>query len=69
MIIPADIRRALGLEIGDLVNVTVIDNEIRIISCQEAIRRAQALVRKRVSKDRSLVAELHEDRRREAADE
>jgi antitoxin PrlF len=69
VVIPAEFRRELGLDVGDTVTVTLVDNEIRILSRPEAVKRAQALVRKRVSKDRSLVAELHEDRQREAANE
>jgi hypothetical protein len=55
--------------VGDTVTVTLVDNEIRIFSRPAAIKRAQALVRKRIAKDRSLVAELHEDQRREASNE
>jgi AbrB family looped-hinge helix DNA binding protein len=69
VVIPAEIRRELGLRVGDAVTLSVIDNEIRIISRAEALRRAQELVRKRVPTGRSLVAELHEERRREAANE
>jgi AbrB family looped-hinge helix DNA binding protein len=69
VVIPAEIRRELGLEVGDAVTLSVIDHEIRIISRAEALRRAQALVRKRIPKGRSLVAELHEERRREAVNE
>jgi AbrB family looped-hinge helix DNA binding protein len=69
VVIPVEFRRELGLDVGDTVTVTLVDNEIRILSRPEAVKRAQALVRKRVSKDRSLVAELHEDRRHEALNE
>ena len=69
VVIPAEIRRELGLEVGDAVTLSVIGKEIRIISRAEALRRAQALVRKRIPQGRSLVAELHEERRREAANE
>ena len=69
IVIPAEFRRELGLEIGDAVAVSLVDNEIRIIPRSEAVKRAQALVRKRIPKGRSLVAELHEDRQREAANE
>ena len=69
IVIPAQMRRALGLEVGDEVTLRLERNELKIISRAEAVRRAQALVRKRVPKGRSLVAELREDRRREAVDE
>jgi AbrB family looped-hinge helix DNA binding protein len=69
VVIPAEYRRELGLESGDSVAIQLVDNEIRIVSRGEAVKRAQALVRKRIPKGRSLVAELRDDRRREAADE
>jgi AbrB family looped-hinge helix DNA binding protein len=69
VVIPAEFRRELSLEAGDTITVTLVNNEIRILQRAEAVKRTQALVRKRVSKDRSLVAELHDDRQREAANE
>ena len=69
IVIPAQMRKALGLEVGDEVTLRLGRNELKIISRAEAVRRAQTLVRKRVPKGRSLVAELRENRRREAVDE
>lgn len=69
IVIPAKVRKALGLEVGDTVTLEVQGNELRITSQAEAVKRAQALVRKRIPKGRSLVSELREDRRREAARE
>ncbi len=69
IIIPAKYRRKLGLQIGDAVTLRLVDNELRIISRSEAVKRAQALVRKRIPRSRSLVAELHKERSREAANE
>jgi AbrB family looped-hinge helix DNA binding protein len=69
VVIPAEFRRELGLEIGDSVSISLVNNEIRIMPRSEALRRAQSLVRKRIPQGRSLVAELREDRRREADNE
>ena len=69
IVIPAEMRRELGIEVGETVNLSVQDRSIRIISQREGIRRAQALVRKKVPKGISLVDELIADRRREAANE
>jgi len=69
VVIPSQYRKELGLRVGDPISIRLVDREIRILPLSEAIRRAQALVRKHVPKGRSLVAELHEERRREAADE
>ena len=69
LVIPSQYRRALGLETGDEVIVRAVDGELRILTRAEAVKRAQALVRKRVKKGRSLVAELRNERRSEAANE
>jgi AbrB family looped-hinge helix DNA binding protein len=66
VVIPAQFRKAIGLKVGDPISIRLVDKEIRILPLDEAVRRAQALVRKHVPKGRSLVAELHDDRRREA---
>lgn len=69
IVIPAKMRRSLGLAEGDDVIVRVEDGELRITSAHEAIRRAQELVRQYVPAERSLVAELIAERRDEAARE
>lgn len=66
LVIPAEHRRALGLEIGDEVIVRVEDNELRILTRAEAIKRAQKKVRRHVKGGRSLVDELNAERRAEA---
>jgi len=45
------------------------DDEVRLITPSQAIRRAQSLVRHYVPAGRSLVEELIAERRAEAADE
>lgn len=69
VVIPAELRRALGLEIGDEVIIHLVDSELRILTRAEAVRRAQAMVRRKVKKGRSLVDELSKERRAEAANE
>jgi AbrB family looped-hinge helix DNA binding protein len=66
IVIPAEFRKVLGLETGDEVILRLDGGEVRIISRKEAIRAAQALVRKKVKGGRSLVAELLAERRLEA---
>lgn len=66
LVIPAELRRELGLEIGDEVIVRVEDNELRILTRGEAVKRAQAKVRRHVKGSRSLVDELSAERRAEA---
>src|ERR1044071_713451 len=69
VVIPAEHRRALGLEVGDEVIIRLVEGELRILTRAEAIRRAQSLVRRKIKKGRSLVDELTKERRTEAADE
>ncbi len=68
IVIPATIRKGLGLRVGDAVTLVLQDNgEVRLLTQTEAVRQAQALVRQHVDKDRSLVDELLAERREEAA--
>ncbi len=69
IIIPAKLRQALGIEIGENVTLSVKDNSLQITTQKEALRRIQALVRKHVPEGVSLVDELIRERREEAANE
>ena len=69
LVIPAAVRKAMGIEPGDEVSLTLEDAELRIISTRKAIERAQALVRKYVLEGVSLVDELIRERRDEASRE
>ncbi|MBA3515229.1 MAG: AbrB/MazE/SpoVT family DNA-binding domain-containing protein [Pyrinomonadaceae bacterium] len=66
LVIPASHRRALGLKTGDEVLLRVVDGELRILSQSEAVKRAQAMVKRHVKRGRSLVDELLRERRAEA---
>jgi AbrB family looped-hinge helix DNA binding protein len=66
LVIPAAMRRAIGIASGDTVLVDVEDGELRIRSLARAVERAQALVRRRVPAGVSLADELIADRRSEA---
>jgi AbrB family looped-hinge helix DNA binding protein len=65
VVIPAEFRRRLGIHEGDTVTLSVEDGELRLITLDEAIRRAQALVAELVPPGVSLVDELLADRRAE----
>ena len=69
IVIPVAFRRELGLEAGDDVIVRLVDGEVRIRTRREAIKEAQAIVRRHVKKGRSLVQELEQERRAEATRE
>ena len=66
MVIPAPFRRALEIEPGDELVLTLEDRELRITTRQHAVERAQEAVRRRVRGQTSLVEELIADRRAEA---
>ena len=44
--LPADLRKAVGLEKGGTVIVELDGNDIRVRTVQEAVTRAQALARR-----------------------
>jgi AbrB family looped-hinge helix DNA binding protein len=67
VVIPAALRKQLGLNIGDAIILELGEDEIRLRSLESAIRRAQAAVRRYVGEEERLSDELIADRRREAA--
>ena len=67
VVIPVEIRQALGLKEGDAILWELLDGEARITTRLQRIRQAQALVRKHVAPDISLADELIADRRLEAS--
>lgn len=67
IVIPAEYRRALHLDVGDEVVLSLENDEIRILSRREALRRAQEIVSRYIT--RPLVDELIAERRQEAAGE
>jgi len=69
IVLPAVVRRALGLRPGDQLIVDVEGQEIRLVTVAEAARRAQELVRRYVDPGESLAESLVAERRRESADE
>jgi AbrB family looped-hinge helix DNA binding protein len=69
LVIPAPMRAALGMKEGDKVLVRLEGNELRIYTYQEAMRRAQEIVRSFVPPGVSLADELIAERRAEAARE
>ncbi len=68
-VIPAAMREALGIKVGDRLTVQLEDNELRIYTFEEGLRRVRAMIRRHVPEGISLVDELIADRRREAAEE
>jgi antitoxin PrlF len=67
IVIPAECRAVAGLKPGDELLVEAVgEGELRLRTPEQAIREAQAIVARRVPKDRDLVAELIAERRAEA---
>lgn len=63
LVIPASIRKALGLHVGDTLTLMLENGELRVMSQTEAVRQAQSLLRQYVSAGTSLVDELAAERR------
>lgn len=70
LVVPATIRKSLGLRVGDAVTLVLQNNgEVRLLTQADAVRQAQAMVRQHVRPERSLVDELLAERREAAAGE
>lgn len=69
LVIPAAYRKALGIVPGDELIVILEEGELRILTPLQAVRRAQAMVRRYVPEGTPLVDELLTDRREESARE
>ena len=66
IVIPAQFRKALGIDVGDEVVLRIEDNELRISTLKRRLERAQRLVRQHVKPGTSLVDELIAERREAA---
>lgn len=69
LIIPAQFRRKLGINIGDTVVVELADDGLHVRSLSASVRLAQSIVREFVPEDVSLADELIAERRAEAGRE
>lgn len=69
IVIPAKLREKLGVKPGDTVWLEEDNEQLRITSVRQAIRRMQDLVAQYAPGDRSLADELIAERREEAARE
>ena len=69
VVIPAEFRKALGLEIGDDMVMELTNGELRLRSFDAALKRVQEIVRTYVPDGVSLADELIRERREQAARE
>ncbi len=66
IVIPAEMRKELGLVAGELLTLTVEGQELRLMSRQARRRAAQESAARYLPKGVDIVAELIADRREEA---
>jgi AbrB family looped-hinge helix DNA binding protein len=69
IVIPATMREALGISEGDMLDLVVVDGELRIATMRERLRQAQESVREYVPVGVSLADELSAERREAAKHE
>lgn len=69
VVIPAVYRKAMRVKEGDRLMARVVDGELRLITPEAGIKRAQRMVRESIPPDVDLVEELLQMRRKEVADE
>ena len=69
VVIPAQVRKVLGLKDGDRLAFVVTGDDVSLMTVDQGIERAQAIARKLVmgERGRSIVDELIAERRAEAA--
>jgi bifunctional DNA-binding transcriptional regulator/antitoxin component of YhaV-PrlF toxin-antitoxin module len=68
-VIPAAMRKALGIGVGTTVELRYEDNELRISTMRSRLRRAQESVRKYIPEGVLLSEELSAERREAAKHE
>lgn len=69
VLIPAELRHALGLQAEEPLQVYGVDGELRIVSRRQGIRRAQAMAVKVRQPGVSVVDAFVAEKRAEAAQE
>lgn len=66
VMVPAEMRRALGMEIGDELLMKVENQELKIFNLQHAINEAQNIMARYNPQKKCLSDEIIKDRRDEA---
>lgn len=69
VVLPMHFREAVGIKVGDVVNLELVDNELRISTFSSRLAKARARMRQLVPQDVNLVDELLAERRAEAKQE
>ncbi len=66
IVIPAEVRRQLGMEVGSEIVLAIENDHATLTSARSSRRRARERVRRYVAPDARLSDELLAERRREA---
>ncbi len=66
LVIPAAIREALGMAEGEVIDLRVVDGELRIATRESRLRRAREWARQNIPPGVSLADELNAERREAA---
>ena len=69
VVIPSDMRKRLGIKVGETVNLEEHGSSVTLSSSLAALRRLQDSLKGTIPEGVSLVDELIADRRKEAANE
>ncbi len=69
IVIPAEMRKKLGMEIGDNLNIELHGEALQVTTSRSALRRIQNQLRQNVPPEVSLVDQLIADRRKEVDSE
>ena len=69
IVLPAKMRKAAGIEIGNNVTITLKDGSLQITTRDQAIRRIEEVMKEYIVRGRSVVDELIAERREEAENE
>jgi len=69
VVIPMAMRKALGIDVGDTIDLRIEDHELRISTRRARIRRAQERARQVIPAGVSLADELSAERREAAKHE
>ena len=69
IVIPAEMRKQLGIEIGEDVNLSLEEDSMRISTGKLALKRIRQIAQTVVNNGDSVVDELITERRKEAENE
>jgi len=69
LVIPAAMREALGMAENEVIDMRVVDGELRVATLRETIRRVQERAKRYIKPGVSLADELSAERREAARNE